>query len=697
MATQKLNLTRDQLATFLKDHEQIKQFEALFKVVDQVAPSSDTPGIELQAGNAEASANEALSQLVVLAKDFAINAGNADQKAVQALDTLGRIANALEMLATAPAIQNNNSVATDYIDFPEDGPHVTQARRVQWNQDDGTMDVGLYGGSVLQVGQETMFYSKNNSGASIPNGTPVMFTGTVGSSGKLTFGLAIADGSVPAEYMMGVATQDIANNAFGYVTNFGLVRGFNTTGAPYGEVWADGDLLYFDPATPGAWTNVKPTAPSIAVPVAVVVNAGNGGSGSIFVRMELSESLSNLQDVYINGTGTPLAGQVLIYDATQQRWENHNLTAGTNVSIVNGDGSITINATDAFTGTVTSVAALTLGTTGTDLSSTVANPTTTPVITLNVPTASATNRGALSSTDWSTFNSKQAALVSGTNIKTVGGVTLLGAGDVSAPSFTTVTSSSTMDATTPNAGTTGGFRLRGNATSGTAYLQVTDSTATAEWGYASVVASGLWTWSGAFTATTITASTQFSGAGTGLTGAASGLSIGGSSASCTGNAATATNVAGSGITGSRGIPKAAMPAGAVLQVVSATYSTQVSTSSSTYADTGLTATITPTSSTSKILVIVSQSNVAKDTTNTGANIRLLRGASALTTAAIIAAYDNTSGANNVGSVSLNYLDSPATTSATTYKTQVASNMGSGTCYVQTNGSTSYITLMEIAA
>tara|TARA_R110000868_G_scaffold368259_1_gene631311 strand:+ start:1627 stop:3036 length:1410 start_codon:yes stop_codon:yes gene_type:complete len=81
-------------------------------------------------------------------------------------------------------------------------------------------------------------------------------------------------------------------------------------------------------------------------------------------------------------------------------------------------------------GTVISVAALTLGTTGTDLSSTVANGTTTPVITLNIPTASASNRGALSSTDWSTFNGKQAALVSGTNIKTVGGVSLLGSGDV---------------------------------------------------------------------------------------------------------------------------------------------------------------------------------------------------------------------------------------------------------------------------
>jgi hypothetical protein len=71
-------------------------------------------------------------------------------------------------------------------------------------------------------------------------------------------------------------------------------------------------------------------------------------------------------------------------------------------------------------GTVTSVAALTLGTTGTDLSSTVATGTTTPVITLNVPTASASNRGALSSTDWSTFNSKQAG---STNLTSLSGLT----------------------------------------------------------------------------------------------------------------------------------------------------------------------------------------------------------------------------------------------------------------------------------
>ena len=89
----------------------------------------------------------------------------------------------------------------------------------------------------------------------------------------------------------------------------------------------------------------------------------------------------------------------------------YNLTAtqiikagGTSSQFLKADGSV--DSTAYGTGTVTSVAALTLGTTGTDLSSTVATGTTTPVITLNVPTASATNRGVLSTTDWSAFNSK---------------------------------------------------------------------------------------------------------------------------------------------------------------------------------------------------------------------------------------------------------------------------------------------------
>jgi hypothetical protein len=89
---------------------------------------------------------------------------------------------------------------------------------------------------------------------------------------------------------------------------------------------------------------------------------------------------------------------------------------GTNAALLATDtilgafGKVQAQINAKGSGTVTSVAALTLGTTGTDLSSSVANSTTTPVITLNVPTASAANRGALSAADWTTFNNKQNAL-----------------------------------------------------------------------------------------------------------------------------------------------------------------------------------------------------------------------------------------------------------------------------------------------
>ena len=98
------------------------------------------------------------------------------------------------------------------------------------------------------------------------------------------------------------------------------------------------------------------------------------------------------------------------------------LAAGTATYVLtsNGTAAPSWQPPSTSAGTVTSVAALTLGTTGTDVSSSVANSTTTPVITLNIPTASASNRGALSSTDWSTFNGKQAAL--GTASASVSGI-----------------------------------------------------------------------------------------------------------------------------------------------------------------------------------------------------------------------------------------------------------------------------------
>ena len=207
----------------------------------------------------------------------------------------------------------------DYVDFNRIGPHVPAARRMQWNDDDGTIDVGLNADVVLQVGQEMQFYAKNTSGGAIDNGSPVMFTGTVGASGKLTFSKAVADGSITSLYMMGVATEDIPNNGFGYITSFGKVRGFNTSGAPYSETWADGDIIYFSPTVAGGWTNVLPAAPNLDLPVAVVLTAATGGSGSIFVRMNTGQYLTSLHDVHAL---SPSDGQILAYNAANSRWQN---------------------------------------------------------------------------------------------------------------------------------------------------------------------------------------------------------------------------------------------------------------------------------------------------------------------------------------------------------------------------------------
>jgi hypothetical protein len=141
-----------------------------------------------------------------------------------------------------------------------------------------------------------------------------------------------------------------------------------------------------------------------------------------------------------------------------------------------------------------------------------------------------------------------------------------------------------------------------------------------------------------------------------------------------------------------------MGAGAVLQVVNATYSTSTSNSTSTYADTGLTATITPLFSTSKILIIVDQNGLYKSSASntTSMNIQLLRGATNIGVFSQSDTYTFTASENQVGSASYNYLDSPATTSATTYKTQFSSRGNTAFVNVQNGSSISTITLMEIA-
>jgi len=134
-------------------------------------------------------------------------------------------------------------------------------------------------------------------------------------------------------------------------------------------------------------------------------------------------------------------------------------------------------------------------------------------------------------------------------------------------------------------------------------------------------------------------------------------------------------------------------AGVVLQVVQGTYSTQTSTSSTSYVTTSLNASITPKFATSKILAIVSL-GWCQNASASYMNATLYRSSTDLAPNVYGFGVLNSNASVNGVNINFNYLDSPATTSSTTYTVYAKSN--SGTVYWCVSGQTAVITLMEIA-
>jgi len=138
----------------------------------------------------------------------------------------------------------------------------------------------------------------------------------------------------------------------------------------------------------------------------------------------------------------------------------------------------------------------------------------------------------------------------------------------------------------------------------------------------------------------------------------------------------------------------------VLQVVAVEYGTAAANSTNVFADTGLTLSITPQSATSKVLALAIQNGCGKEAGNAQSEIevQMLRGATVLGFAS--GAGNNTSSVNYIGTIMLAFLDSPATTSAVTYKTQFKNYVNAASVRVQTGatpGPKSMMVLLEISA
>jgi hypothetical protein len=234
-----------------------------------------------------------------------------------------------------------------------------------------------------------------NNKAPATSGTSILYGNGSGGFSNVTIGTGVnfAAGTLSATGSGGTVTS---------VTGTAPVVSSGGTTPAISMAAANGSTNGYLTSTD--WTTFNNKGSGTVTAVSVVSANGFAGtsSGGATPALTLTTSITGL----LYGNGTALAAATISAPLSY--------SAGTlSIPVATASANGYLSSTDWTTfnnkgsGTVTSVAALTLGTTGTDLSSTVANGTTTPVITLNVPTASATNRGALSSTDWSTFNSKQ--------------------------------------------------------------------------------------------------------------------------------------------------------------------------------------------------------------------------------------------------------------------------------------------------
>jgi len=240
---------------------------------------------------------------------------------------------------SAPTVGGTNP----YVQFNNGSAVALAAGRLWYDGTTGSWNAGMGGGNITQqIGEELFIYGKASAAITDSPLQIVYQTGTVGASGVVTFGPTVA-GITNGDLIIGAATESIALNGFGRITSFGVIHGVTTNGTAYGETWADGDTIWYNPVT-GNPTNVKPVAPNIKVQIGILIKAGSGGSGSIQIEINHGSVLGGT-DSNVQLT-SPANNQILSYDGTAGYWKN--------VSALNG---IPVGNTTASSGAFTTLTA----------------------------------------------------------------------------------------------------------------------------------------------------------------------------------------------------------------------------------------------------------------------------------------------------------------------------------------------------
>lgn len=208
------------------------------------------------------------------------------------------------------------------LQFDTLAPSAGAVGKLTWNTADQTLDLGVSaGGVVMQIGQEVYYRVKNGTAGVISNGSMVRYTGTEGLSGNILVEPALADGTFASQTFLGLTTEVLNPGDSGFATHFGRVRGIDTTGNPYGEVWADGDVIFASSLVAGWLTKNPPEAPNNRVRVGIVVHAHP--NGTMFIRPTYGGKLSENEQVELTSLTD---GDVLKYVAANGRFENMDFT-----------------------------------------------------------------------------------------------------------------------------------------------------------------------------------------------------------------------------------------------------------------------------------------------------------------------------------------------------------------------------------
>lgn len=222
------------------------------------------------------------------------------------------------------SLKDVNSITFNSSSIPTTLPNYTLAA----NLTDKTLDLRMGNNATLQLGQE-MYYPPivNKSGEDLLDGDLVMINPAgVAQGNRISVVKCVSDGTYPADFIVGVLTEDVARNAEGFATWFGYVRNISKTHLqPAGETWVEGDILYPNPTIPGKMTNVLPTAPALKSTIAAVTSI-NGNNVTLLVRPALRGKLDTLHNV---DTTSATTGSILYNSGSV--WKSTN-----NFKIQNG-------------------------------------------------------------------------------------------------------------------------------------------------------------------------------------------------------------------------------------------------------------------------------------------------------------------------------------------------------------------------